>query len=211
MNASLQSPEKTPPEKTRRDQSSWDDASRDAPQTEDDTRSELADGTTVFVLHRLINASRQATRTTRLANDLCGDPDFKSWLDQLCEQHDNFGEELQDLLEAHNIAHTGRFSVRSSLTRLWMRCARRMLVLSDFVLMDACRHSEYQLQAAYEMALWMLPPGTIRETVEDQFQQFVLHRSLIPVRRLPQTREFLHQAERLQQIHSQHTLQETSP
>ncbi|MBI1311161.1 hypothetical protein GC176_07620 [bacterium] len=182
---------------------------RDLPPRSDNVRS-LLDPTSVIVLNRLLNATRQAAMTTRLADGLCSDLDFKSWLHQLSELHDSAGTELRRLLETEDFVFHSQFSLWGSLRRLGMKCARRLLVASDFVLMDVCRRAEYRVQATYEVALWVLHPGTVREVVEDQFQQFVLHRSMIPARRLPQTNGFLQQAGRLQQIHSPQNHQETS-
>ena len=155
-----------------------------------------------IALNRLANASRQAAKTTSLANDLAGDPDFKAWLHQLAELHETSAQKFQRLLETEGTGFHHRFGLSGSVRRCLMRCLSVLTEASDFALMDGCRREEYRVQSAYELALWVLPDGSIRETVEDRFQQFVLHRSMIPVRRLPQTRQFLQQAERLQQIHS---------
>lgn len=161
-----------------------------------------SDSTAPIELIRLIEASLQAARTTRLAHQLAGDPDFSAWLLQLAELHESSVVELQQVRNGGPYDTHRRFSFTCWLRRCLMRCTRILPETADFVLIDLCRREEFQVQTAYEHALWQLTAGEIRDVVEDQFQQFVLHRSMIPTRRLPQTRQFLEQADRLQRIHS---------
>lgn len=161
-----------------------------------------ADASVSIRLNRLINASRQAAQTTRLANGLASDPDFKAWLKQLAELHESSAIELERVLEAEGFEYHKRFNLRSWLRRSLILLTPLLSETADFALIEVCRHEEFRVQSAYELALWTLPAGDIRETVEDLFQQFVLHRSMIPTRRLPQTQQFLLQADRLQRIHS---------
>ncbi|NQV27877.1 MAG: DUF2383 domain-containing protein [Rhodopirellula sp.] len=156
----------------------------------------------VTMVNRLANACRDAARTTQQAADLTVDPAFKEWLTQLRDVHEESVGELESTLRSQSAEVWPGHSFRSRLRRGWMRCAYSMSAGSPLVLMSACRSEEYHVQAAYELLLWILPNGPVRVVVEDRFQQFLLHRSMIPARRLPQTKQFLRQAERLQQIHS---------
>lgn len=166
--------------------------------------------TVALRLNGLINVSREAATTTRLANSLAGDPDFKAWLQQLAELHESSALELERVLKAEGFDFSRRSGLRSWLNRCLIRCSPVLSESADFALIDLCRREEYRVQSAYELALWTLPTGDVLDTVEDLFQQFVLHRSMIPTRRLPQTRQFLEQAERLQQIHSASNHEEAS-
>lgn len=155
-----------------------------------------------IVLNRLIDASRQAAYTTSLARDQATDPDFEAWLNQLIELHESSVLDLTRVLKSQGYSTQAHFNLRSWLRRCVMRCSPILSETADYLLIDLCRREEYCVQSAYEHALWVLPASEVRDTVEDLFQQFVLHRSMIPTRRLPQTRQFLEQADRLQRIHS---------
>lgn len=154
------------------------------------------------MINRLANACRDAARTTQQAAELTVDPSFKEWLMQLRDVHEASIGEFELTLRSQSGEVRPRHSFRSRIRRVWMRCAQLISTGSPLVLMSACRSEEYRVQAAYELSLWLLPDGPVRVVVEDRFQQFLLHRSMIPARRLPQTKQFLQQAERLQQIHS---------
>ena len=156
----------------------------------------------VAIINRLANACRDAARTTQQAADLTVDPAFEEWLTQLRDVHEASFGEFELTLRSQSAEVWPGHSLRSRVRRFWMRCANTFSTGSPLVLMSACRSEEYRVQAAYELSLWILPNGPVRVVVEDRFQQFLLHRSMIPARRLPQTRQFLQQAERLQQIHS---------
>jgi uncharacterized protein (TIGR02284 family) len=155
------------------------------------------------MINRLTNACRDAARTTQQAADLTADLAFKEWLTQLQNVHEASVGEFELTLRSQSREVRPRHRFRSRLRRGWMRCAHSISADSSLVLMSACRSEEYRVQAAYELSLWILPDGPVRVVVEDRFQRFLLHRSMIPARRLPQTRHFLKQAERLQQIHSE--------
>lgn len=159
----------------------------------------------VSAVNRLTNACRDAALTTQQAVNLTLDPAFHAWLEQLCKVHEQSISEFERLLEANHFDVQPRHSIGSRARRCWMRCSVAVSAGSPLAMMSACRREEYRVQAAYELALWVLPAGHVRDTVENRFQQFILHRSMIPAGRLPQTRQFLQQAERLQQIHSSDT------
>ncbi len=159
----------------------------------------------VSMINRLANKCRDAARTTQQAMDLTIDPAFKVWLEQLREVHEGSVAEFESVLESRNGEIRPRHSFGSRVRRWWMRCADAMTAGAPLALMDVCRREEYRVQAAYELALWIMPSGVARDVVEQRFQQFVLHRSMIPARRLPKTEQFLTQADRLQKIHSAET------
>lgn len=167
----------------------------------DRASSQLSHGD-IATLNRLANACRNAAAVVDEAVRLTVDPAFRAWMLELLQTHQQTVEQLERLLHETSSAVTPRRSLRSWLRRFWMRISDMISVGSPLVLLEVCRSEEYRVQAAYELALWILAPGPERELVEDRFQQFLLHRSMIPARRLPQTRHFLRQAKRLQEIHS---------
>ena len=156
----------------------------------------------VSVLNRLANACRDASRTTDQALKLTIDPAFSQLLLELRYVHDQSVKALESRLKDCNAEVHPRHSLRSRMRRLWMRCAATLTAASPLALTDSCRREEFRVQSAYELALWVLPSGDVRDVVEERFQHFLLHRAIIPIRRLPQTDQFLHQAERLQAIYS---------
>lgn len=151
---------------------------------------------------RLKNACQDASLTAQQAVDLTVDPVFRSWLQQLHQVHKQSATEFETLLQSFGEETWASRSLLSRMRRVWMRCSSAISAGSAMVIMSACRREEYRVQTAYELALWFLPVGQARETVEGRFQQFILHRSMIPARRLPRTEQFLQQAERLQEIHT---------
>lgn len=164
----------------------------------------------VSMLNRLANACRDAACTTQQAMDLTIDPAFKVWLEQLRNVHEGSVAEFESVLKSHGGEIRPRHSLRSRIRRWWMRCADAITAGAPLAMMDVCRRDEYRVQATYELALWIMASGPARDVVEQRFQQFVLHRSMIPARRLPQTELFLMQAERLQEIHSAKTTESGS-
>lgn len=155
-----------------------------------------------MALYRLRNACGQAGKAICLARELAGDPDFRRWLDVLSAQHEAAEQAFCRLCGGEDDESRPAFSVRGWLQRLWMKLAGRVLPTAEFVLMDMCRREEYHLQTAYEVALRVLPPGDVRDSVEHLFQRFIVHRPPVPAGRLAQTRQLLQQAEQVQCRHS---------
>lgn len=152
------------------------------------------------VVQRLSDACRDAAHVTRFAAGLAMDPAFKEWLEQLADVHDESVRRIETLIQSRESESGSRFRIRSRLRCAWMRLADSLTAGSPLPLMAACRREEYRVQSAYELSLWLLPADGLRESIENRFQQFLLHRSMIPVRRLPRTEQFLMQAERLRQM-----------
>ncbi len=156
----------------------------------------------VSLLNRLTNACRDAARTTDQAMKLTIDPSFSQWLLELRNVHEQSVKALESRMKDCQAPIHPRHSLRSRMRRFWMRCSATLTAGSPLALTNSCRREEFRVQSAYELALWVLPSNSVRDVVEDRFQHFLLHRSIIPIRRLPQTQQFLHQAERLQEIYS---------
>lgn len=162
----------------------------------------------VSLVHQLFDACRDAARITRHAAELTLDSGFKEWLWELQDVHEQSARRFKSLLEDRGIDVRPGLRIRSRARCVWMRIADSFTAGSPLVLMAACRREEFRVQSAYELCLWLLPADALRDAIETRFQKFLLRRSIIPVRRLPRTEQFLMQAERLQKMQSTETEEE---
>lgn len=154
----------------------------------------------ISLVHQLTDACQDAARITRHAAELTLDSAFKEWLSELQDVHEQSARRFESLLRDRGIDVRPGLRIRSRVRCVWMRIADSFTVGSPLVLMAACRREEFRVQSAYELCLWLLPADELRDVIETRFHKFLLHRSMIPVRRLPRTEQFLMQAERLQKM-----------